>query len=666
LGEDPASKLSYIPALDGVRGVAIIVIMGYHGGVFLTNGGFYSLDTFFALSGFLITSLLIAEWRRSSTVRLRAFWARRARRLVPGLLVLLLGVALYNAYLVPSGMYPHLRSDGLSTLFYFANWHFIAIGSNYFNQTGFTSPLLHTWSLAVEEQFYLVWPLAFLVILKLWRSLRVLLVVCVVGALASTGEMAVLYSPANVNRVYYGTDTRAQSLLVGAALATALALWADRRTGVGGPRSEVRDGRSPTTRAGRTVLLVVGVLGVLGSAALWTLVSFNDAFAFRGGFLLASLATTAVLLSVSCFQESLLARCLSFAPLRYVGRISYGMYLWHFPLFLYVDDARTGLSGFSLFGVRAAATVAIATVSFYVVERPVRQGGLLRGWRSWVATPAALTLTIVAFVAATSVPVAAAATNAVRFKPPKMRTTGIYTGPRVKLLLVGDSTAETMAIGLSAYSKDYDVKMRDGGILGCGVAMGSEAQLKGIDIPMDPRCTGSTTTEQWPQIWQGLVRSFRPNVVMILVGRWEVANRTYKGRWTDILQPSYAAYVKSQLRYAVKVAGSGGADVVLLTAPCYDTGEQPDGQGWPEDSPARLTVYNRLVREVGATSPHTSVINFSAMACPAGHYQKYIEGVPARYDGVHFTIGGGVVFESRLFPTVVRLARRQMARAKVR
>ena len=150
--------LAYVPALDGIRGVAIIVIMGYHGGVFLTSGGFYSLDTFFALSGFLITSLLVAEWQRTGTVRLAAFWARRARRLLPALLLMLLGVAAYAAFLVPAGTYPTLRGDGFSALFYFANWHFIAVGSNYFDQTALTSPLTHTWSLAVEEQFYLVWP----------------------------------------------------------------------------------------------------------------------------------------------------------------------------------------------------------------------------------------------------------------------------------------------------------------------------------------------------------------------------------------------------------------------------------------------------------------------------------------------------------------------------
>src|SRR5580698_3042933 len=197
-----------MPALDGIRGVAIIVIMGYHGGVFLTSGGFFSLDTFFALSGFLITSLLISEWQRTGTVRLAAFWARRARRLLPGLLVMLLGVAFFAAFLVPAGTYPTLRGDGIASLFYYANWHFIASGANYFVQTGPGSPLTHMWSLAVEEQFYLVWPLIVLGVYKLSGSRRLLLLLCLLGALASAVDMGVLYSVSDVNRVYYGTDTR--------------------------------------------------------------------------------------------------------------------------------------------------------------------------------------------------------------------------------------------------------------------------------------------------------------------------------------------------------------------------------------------------------------------------------------------------------------------------
>ena len=661
-----APSLSYIPALDGIRGVAILVIMGYHGGVFLTAGGFYSLDTFFALSGFLITSLLISEWQRTQIIRLGRFWARRARRLLPALLLMLLGVALFAAFVVPAGTYPTLRGDAFSALFYYANWHFIAIGSNYFNQTALTSPLTHMWSLAVEEQFYLLWPLIVLGVFKLWKSTRALLVVAVVGALASAIEMALLYSPDDVNRLYYGTDTRAQSLLVGAALATGLSLWADyrRRTGrvPSGTERRFRSlGGDPAwavqTARGRAAALVIGLAGVAASALLWTLVTYNDPFAYRGGFLLAALATSAVLFSVVCAQRSILARCLSFAPLRYVGRISYGMYLWHFPLFIYLDHARTGLLGYPLFALRFAVTLVVATASFYLVERPIRQGNLLRGWRAWAIAPAAVVATAVAVVATTAVPAVAARPNA------PTPTSALAGGRPVKALVVGDSTALTLDIGLNEFARDYGIDPFNAGILGCGVTSGAEYQEKGVDAPMAIQCRGAPPQSQWPAIWKADIAKDHPNVVMILAGRWEVSNRTYEGHWTNIENPAYAAYVQRELTHAVAVAGSGGADVVLMTAPCYDTGEQPDGQPWPEDSRARLSIYNDIVRQVVASTPGTSLLNFNAMACPGGKYEEYMDGQQVRLaDGIHFTFTGGNVFAPKIWPFIVRLGDQQMAR----
>jgi peptidoglycan/LPS O-acetylase OafA/YrhL/lysophospholipase L1-like esterase len=663
------TNLSYIPALDGIRGVAIIVIMGFHGGVFLTSGGFYSLDMFFTLSGFLITSLLISEWQRTGTIRLGTFWARRARRLLPALLVMVTGVAVMAAILVPPDTYTHLRSDGISALFYFANWHFIAINSNYFVQTGLASPLTHTWSLAVEEQFYLVWPLIVLGVFKVWRSTRVLLVVCLVGAAASALDMGLLYSSSNVDRVYYGTDTRAQSLLIGAALAVALSMWADRRRRSG---AEVDDhhrvhrrlggdpGWAARTDRGRRAVLAVGLAGVAGSVVLWTTITYNDPLAFRGGFFVAALATAAVLFSVVCSQRSVLAAALSFSPLRYVGRISYGLYLWHYPLFLYIDHARTGLTGYALFAVRVAATLVIATASFYLVERPIRQRSFLKGWTVWVATPVAAVAVVVALFAATTTPSLAAGPT----PPVGPGRSGQDAGAPVRVLLVGDSTALTLGIGLSEHQQAYDVNLLDGGILGCGITDGAQFQLQGVDAPMATQCGVGPPTTLWPRIWLRDIARQKPDVVMILAGRWEVANRTYRGRWTNIDDPGYKAYVKRQLQYAVRVAGSGGAHVVLMTAPCYDSGEQPNGDPWPEDSRSRLAIYNGLVREVAATSPDTSVLNFNAMACPGGQYEEYVDGIQVRQsDGVHFTFDGGDVFASRIWPAMVALGRQQMAGA---
>ena len=338
--------------------------------------------------------------------------------------------------------------------------------------------------------------------------------------------------------------------------------------------------------------------------------------------MLAALATTAVLFSVVCSQRSVLARCLSVAPLRYVGRISYGMYLWHFPLFIYLDHARTGLSGYPLFAVRVAVTLVVATGSFYGWSDQSGRAHLLTGWRTWAITPLAVLGTAAALVAATSVPAVAAKAPA----PPSR--SALDTGPPVRALVVGDSTALTLDIGLNEYARDYDVEPFNGGILGCGVTDGAEYQEKGVDAPMAVQCRGAPPRTQWPALWKADIAKDHPNVVMILAGRWEVSNRTYDGHWTNIENPTYAAYVQHQLRYAVQVAGSGGAAVVLMTAPCYDTGEQPDGQPWPEDSRTRLDIYNGIVRRVAAATPGTVAPELQRDGVP-GRALRGIHGRPA-------------------------------------
>ena len=213
------TQLTYMPALDGIRAVSILGIMANHGGFGWAAGGVISVNVFFVLSGFLITLLLMKEWTRSGTIRLRAFWARRARRLLPALFVLLGAIGLYALFFAPGGTQGLLRADGLSTLFYFSNWHQIIAGQSYFAQVSAPSPLLHTWTLAIEEQFYLVWPIVVICVLKLTRSPRVLFAVAVLGVLASATEMALLFHPGvDPSRIYYGTDTRAQDILTGAAL----------------------------------------------------------------------------------------------------------------------------------------------------------------------------------------------------------------------------------------------------------------------------------------------------------------------------------------------------------------------------------------------------------------------------------------------------------------
>ena len=682
------ATLAYLPALDGIRGVAMLGILGVHAGVYLTSGGFFLLDSFFALSGFLITSLLIVEWRKRGTIKLAAFWARRARRLLPALLVMLIGLSILYGIFVPAGTYPTLRGDALSALFYVANWHFIVSGSDYFHMTGLTSPLIHTWSLAVEEQFYLVWPLVFLAVMKIWRSLRVLLVVAIVGALASALEMALLFNATDSNRLYFGTDTHAQSVLIGATLAVGLRLWAERNR-----KGDELDWQARTAR-GRWLLTGIGVIGLAVSIVLYIKVHSDDAFAYRGGFFIAAVAACAVLLSVSCAQYSPLAKLLSFGPFTFIGRISYGMYLWHFPLFIFINEQRTGLSPWPLFVVRVIPTIGVAILSFFLVERPIRQGTFLTRFRAQIFTLPAVGVVVLAIVLATmpaadTVAVGAAAVGTV----PATAVTGLIpaadSAAPTRVLLVGDSQALTLGIGLeaalTAHRQKYDgLHLLNEGILGCGVADGTTGEQSGGTFIVGAPCTPdpqrskcppggifgpkqNVPCQAWTTAWADWVTQLQPNVVVLLAGGSEILDRLYRGHMTNILNPTFADYVEGQLQKAVRIATARGALMVFETKPCQSTGEQPNGEPWPQDSTARQEAYNGLLRKVAAQHPgQVYVQDLNSYVCPGGNYTEDLDGVPVRQsDGSHFAMepgAGGDFLAPAILPYWVDLGHLQEAR----
>ena len=673
------TRLSYLPALDGVRACAVLAVMLFHGGIPHMGGGFMGVDAFFVLSGFLITSLLLGEWRQTQTVRLGAFWARRARRLLPALFLMLLFVAFFASVIVPKGTYGALRLDSLATLLYVSNWHFILVNNNYFAETlASGNPLNHTWSLAVEEQFYIVWPLVVLGVMRVTRSLRSLLALCVAAAIGTAVWTHVVYGPQglNQNRAFLGTDTRSQCLFIGCALAVALVMLAHR----GHEEGRLAKGElwAPKGAAGRRACGVLGVAGAAVAVVMWVVTTSSSSFPYDGGFFVIGLAVAAVLLSAVAAPNSIVPRVLSVTPVRYVGRISYGLYIWHWPVFVWLNHARTGYTGYPLFVVRVLVTFAVSVVSFHLVERPIRMGTFLRQWKAWVAVPAGVGVVIAAVVAATAGTTAVASTAL----PTGTGNTGAGTtttlppasavGPPVRVLLFGDSVALTLGLGLgeTPVQDRYGYVLSDKGILGCGVVDGPEVEVMGARDATPPACDGSALTpgepankRPWPYQWLDAISVVHPNVVVVLAGRWEVVDREYQGKWTNILSPAYATYVKQQLENTSKLVISAGSHLVFLTAPCTDEGEQPDGAPWPEDNPARLDAYNKLIREVAAAHPQTdSVVDLNAAACPRGKYSSTVGGVVMRQsDGIHFTVAGGLALAPKLMPAIVASGRAQMA-----
>jgi peptidoglycan/LPS O-acetylase OafA/YrhL len=671
--------MGHIRGLDGIRALSVLAIIAFHTGLEAVPGGFYGVDSFFVLSGFLITSLLVREWSGSGTIRLRRFWAARARRLLPALFLLIAVIGIVLASVPTVLATPHIIGDALSTMFYVSNWYSIHGGVTYFSLSAQPSPLLHTWSLAIEEQFYLVWPLVVLGVLKFGparrrrRRLHVLFAVACLGALASALLMALLAPHGYTTRAYYGTDTRAQALLVGAAIAIGLTLWKDG------------SGRRWFTR----LASVLALAGVAGTAALWATTSESSTFAFKGGFMVASLAAGAVVLGCAVAPRSLVVRLLELPPLPQWGRISYGVYLWYWPVLLVMTGQRLHWGVYPLFLARVGVTVAIAALSYDLVEMPVRRGAL-RHWRSWVAAPFGAAVAVSAVFISTLVPVGAAelpgaqlvastptastptastptastptasmtATESSDLSPALPATTS--TKP-VKVLLVGDSVAGTLGVGLAQEAQQYDVQIANEGTPGCSLSMQTQIKVLFYTVVPNAPCDIGNNPDSLLDTWRKWVDAYNPDVV-VYVARGETFDQEVGGRWQHIGQSGFDSYLATRYRQAVAVLGAAGASVVLMTAPYYDSGTSPAGTPWPEDAPARVTVDNATIRQVAAATPagtdgsRVYVFDLNAVVSPNHAFSPTVDQINVRCgDGVHFTRSGGIYVGQLLAPALAAL-----------
>jgi hypothetical protein len=235
-------------------------------------------------------------------------------------------------------------------------------------------------------------------------------------------------------------------------------------------------------------------------------------------------------------------------------------------------------------------------------------------------------------------------------------------------MVFGDSVAWRMAFAMLASqpADSYDVSIDNGAIIGCGLLRSTQYRIYGLTHPEVPACnTSAPADDQWPAQWQGDLEQFQPNVVVVLAGRWELSDRLIDGHWLHIGQPAFDTDVKQSLEQAVQVGTSTGALMVLMTSPCFAPNEQPDGQVWPEDTPARLNAYNAIVRQVAAEHPATVQLDdFESQLCPGGTYQESLDGVQIRDgDGMHIvpTAAAGQWLDARVLPQVIRVGRLEMA-----
>ena len=730
------AALAHHAGLDGLRGIAVLAVLLYHAGVSWAPGGFLGVEVFFVLSGFLITSLLVVEWERSSTISLGPFWARRARRLLPALFCLVVVIGIYYAIAGAAEAVPGLKGDGISALTYFSNWHQIVAGANYFAATGPVSPLEHTWSLAIEEQFYLVWPLVVFGVLWLAgrrasrrntrtgargprRPLLFLLALSVAGAIASALDMALMFEGGrNLTRVYYGTDTRASGLLIGASLAIALAILRAREETVlgstehtvlraseetvvaNGAGTAVIDGGVSARRRDALRRFGPGLGAFVAFAATvlaMALVGGATAWMYPYGMLGLDAAVAILIVAAVKHPSCAAARALAAKPLRALGTISYGMYLWHFPLFLWLSADSTGMSGTRLLVLRLAVTLAVSTTSYVLIEQPIRQRRR-PAWLIRALTPLAAGGSVAALLLASSasaLPVGIPAADTLPQPPPQLKgsdsgctvalkdstsygvapipedkqTQFVYsalgahkltwsgsgqktfhTCPPKRVLLVGDSLAFTLGVPWLQNEERYGIKLADAGVLGCAFTTEGELNVAGAWQGQSAGCPNAL--EQWTQA----KRDLHPQAIVVELGYRDQFDWKINGKVVHLGQPSFDAYVQNQINRLIQVLGAGGTKILLLSIPYTHPPDMPDGSPAAAASPARHARINSMLQNAARRHPKTvQVLDLDRTVSPGNDYNAKVNGQLCRFDGVHFSAYCSGLLEPRVLGEVRKM-----------
>ena len=711
------SPFVHLPALDGLRGLAIAAVLLFHAGWRLSAGGFLGVSTFFTLSGYLITARLLHDHRQTGRIDLVAFWGRRIRRLIPAAVGAVALVVILAAWVVPA-FRVNLIGDVGAALGEVANWRFWVAGRSYSALFRQPSPLLHFWSLAIEEQFYLVFPvLAWLVLVVGRRSQRTF--AAVVAAVTAVCVATALWAGASGRTAlaYYGTPMRAAEILVGALLAMAPI------------------GRPTNVRASaKARLLPVYALAACG--VLWVAATTQQSWVYHGGLVAYSLLSVVVI--VGCLRPGPVRRWLSARPLRWLGRISYGVYLYHWPLYQWLSPARTRMAVGPLFALRITASLAAAVLSYHLLEQPIlrrarfgwgrarrfaiplvttmgcivlaaiviaggRQqstaasfGGILPAvpLAGDIATPSASSTVgtapaddtaidtsssapaagstpptgsapvstgpVTSIPTVTSSPVATSATastaaTTVATTAAAPSTTAAPAPTRISMF--GDSTAMLATYGLEIWAKTNGAAALDGAgtRLGCGIGRGGRVRTAQYgEGPTNPEC------DAWPTRWPAVLTKRPADVAVIMVGPWDITDRVIPNddQWRAPGDPVYDQYLKGEMEAAVDLLSSRVGMVVWLTNPLLDFGRAdnpPPATPYPVSDPARTHRYNEILHEVAAERPALHVVDLAAWmrTLPGGELDPNI-----RPDGVHFSKPGAVEVAGWLGPELLGLVGR--------
>lgn len=602
--------LRHVGALDGIRGLAVIGVLAFHADHI--TGGFLGVDAFFVLSGFLITALLLVESEGNGRIDLRAFWGRRARRLLPAMFATVAVAALLVRFVLGVDGQSGFGGEAAAALTYVSNWFAVSEQSDYWALFEEPSPLEHLWSLAIEEQFYVVWPLAVAACLAIGRGRRrVLGAVVVVGTLASWAALVHFGGDAaGTARAYYGTDTRAGAILVGALVAV------------------VATGRERVPNRVERGIAVVAAPVALAVGASWFVAGGTDPWLYQWGLPAHGVAVALVIAAVTGPCAGRLGAALAWSPLRAAGRVSYGLYLWHWPVFVVLDGSRTGLDGWPLTALRIAVSLAVTLVSYKLIEQPVRRERVqfrrpvLAGAGGALATAAIVALAVLLPGSSDRVdqPVAAAVSAERDVLAQAVPVTP--AAPPTRLLVVGDSGAKALGPSIEAAGGNVGMEVMAIGRDGCGLPRKGE----GVSAPNGFYLPDPEGCDDWPERWAAAVEEHDPDVTLLHLAWAGVGARDLgDGTTREPCDETYDDYYLSELQRAVEVLSARGAPVLVTTAPTH---------GFDRSGDEQTICLNRLYREIARTSADAELVDFAQWTCETGPCLD--DEDPRRPDGIHF------------------------------
>lgn len=642
-----ARLFAHRPGLDGIRGYGMVVFMLWHVGALTVLPGLWVfMNVFFILSAFLVTRLLLAERRSFGDISVRDFYLRRVRRLGPALLVMLGAVTLDGLFFAPDEEKAFLKGDILATLTYVMNWRLVARDDQYFEAFNHPSITRHAWSLSVEEQFYLVVPWLVVAVLALGRTrlARTLPFVLLAGLSALWATRLDLVGLGGQSLAYYGTDIRVQAL----ALGVAAGVWSGHR-GSGGALLKPRDSRDPLDD-GRPWIELVGWLGLAATIVAFATVEPLAPWMFsRGGMLLTSIAATAWVIGCAQRRATPLVRVFSLPPAVYTGKISYGLYLYHWPIFIWLSRYLTGVNVWVLAALTLALSYGAAALSYRFLERPIVKHGLgaFGRRRTGAAGFGGLAAVVVGalFVSGGT----AQATAPMRDESVPQKVANIpqlvegqpaFTTPKppAKVALFGDSVPFHLASRFPS-GNFPGLEVVNLGTPGCDIVDAPVQWTPTVALGADAACRENKAK------YEEKVRTSGAKTFVIMPSLQLALRHQLDGRTVWLDDPAYVAAVRSKLsELTTKAEAAGARSVQITTVPCRRMSEL----NLPPQYRTELSRSPELVAEAEhpkrlntlittwAKEENVPVVDLASAVCGDG-YQPTLHGKKVYEDGIHFS-----------------------------